>query len=203
MTRALSKLPADRFRSAADFAAALQGGPAFTTTTGGASAVRTTTIGGTRPRSVAAALLPWIVAVGAIVWATVASLRDSETDSGPVTAAILPLEIRRPTDLPPNEIGPAIALAPDGSYIVYVGADPEVPGKTVLWKRPLDRLEASAIAGTRGAQSPSVTGDGRSIHVLKRDADGVGNQRWEVSVEGGLPTPAPPPSGARRRTGCA
>jgi hypothetical protein len=101
---------------------------------------------------------------------------------------MLPLEIRKPTDVPPNEIGPAIALAPDGSYIVYVGADPEVAGTTALWKRPLDRLDAAPIVGTRGGQWPTVMPDGRSIQFMKRDADGTDNERWEVSAEGGLPT---------------
>ncbi len=197
--RALSKLPADRFRSAADFAAALQGGPASGTTTDRISAMRSTsTLGAARPRSVAATVLPWAVTLGAVAWAVVASLRGPASGGGPVTAAILPLEMRKPTDVPPNEIGPSISLAPDGSYIVYVGADPELAGTTALWKRPLDRLEASPIAGTRGAQSPSVMSDGRSIQFMKRQADGVGNERWEVSAEGGLPTPAPLANGIRR-----
>jgi len=197
--RALSKLPADRFRSAAEFAAALQAGPASGTTTDNISVMRTTpTLGAARPRSVAATLLPWAVSLGAVAWAIVASVRGPATDEGPVTAAILPLEIRKPTDLPPNEIGPAISLAPDGSYLVYVGADPELAGTTALWKRPLDRLEATPIAGTRGAQYPVVMLDGRSIQFIKRQADGAGNERWEVSAEGGLPTPAPIANGLRR-----
>jgi serine/threonine-protein kinase len=195
---ALSKLPADRFRSAADFAAALQPGAASVLATTTTTVTRPTPVRLTaRPRSMVATLVPWIISLGATAWAVSASLRGPAT-GGPITAAILPLEIRKPTDVPLNEIGPAIALAPDGSYIVYVGADPEVPGKTALWKRPLDRLEASPIAGTRGAQMPSVMPDGRSIRFMKRSADGIGNERWEVSAEGGLPTPAPLASGILR-----
>ncbi len=197
--RALSKLPADRFRSAADFASALQAGAASTATTGNTSAVPPTpTLGAARPRSVAATVVPWLVALGAIGWAAVTSLKGSATVTGPVTAAILPLEIRKPTDIPPNEIGPAIALAPDGSYLVYVGADPETPGMTALWKRPLDRLEASPIPGTSGAQMPIVTADGRLIQFVKRQADGVGNGRWEVPVDGGLAISAPYARGVQR-----
>jgi len=154
--RALSKLPADRFRSAADFASALLGGPASASATGNVSATRTTTTtDAARPRSLASTVLPWAVALGAVAWAVIASTRRRATGEGPVTAAVLPLEIRKPIDIPPNEIGPAISLAPDGSFLVYVGADPEVAGKTALWKRSLDRLEASPIPGTRGAQLPS------------------------------------------------
>ena len=197
--RALSKLPADRFRSAADFASALQGGPTGVATTGNSSGLRTTpALGGARSRSVPATVLPWAVALGAVAWAVFSSVRDRATGEGPVTAAILPLEIRKPTDIPPNEIGPAIALAPDGTFLVYVGADPEVAGKTILWKRPLDRLEASPIPGTRGGQMPLVMRDGRSIRFLKRLANGSGNERWEVAADGGLPVPAPVSAGIQR-----
>ena len=199
VARALSKLPADRFRSAADFAAALLAGPAPGATTADISAMRSTpTLRAARQRPVAATILPWAVSLGAVAWATAASLREPATSGGPVTAAILPLEIRKPTDIPPNEIGPTISLAPDGSFLVYVGADPEVAGKTALWKRPLDRLEASPIPGTRGAQLPSVMADGRSIQFLKRLANGSGNERWEVAADGGLPVQAPLSAAIRR-----
>ena len=197
--RALNKLPADRFRSAADFASALQAGAVSTATTGNTSAARPNpTLDAARPRSVVATVLPWVVALGAVAWAVLVPLKGSGAAAGPVTAAIIPLEIRKPTDIPPNEIGPAISLAPDGSYLVYVGADPEAPGRTALWKRPLDRLESSPISGTSGAQMPLVLADGRSIQFLKRNADGVGNMRWEVPADGGLAISAPFARGIQR-----
>src|SRR5687768_5838978 len=197
--RALSKLPADRFRSAADFAGALQGGPALGATTGSAVAMAATpTAGVAHPRSAVVMWLPWALTLGASSWAVIATMRAREPHEAPVTAALLSLEIRKPTDIPPNEIAPSIALAPDGSYLVFVGADPEQAGMTALWKRPLDRLEAVPIPGTRGAQAPFVMPDGRTIEFWKRQADGTGNERWELSADGGLPAPSPPRAGLRR-----
>ena len=73
--RALSKLPADRFRSAADFANALQGtgavSPGETRATTGTSA----SLPLARRRIGIGALVPWLVTAGAVAWAIVASLR--------------------------------------------------------------------------------------------------------------------------------
>ena len=86
-----------------------------------------------------------------------------------MTAAVVPLDIQfRSREAPLNEIGPPISIAPDGSFLVYVGADPEVAGATALWRRPLDGLEATVIAGTRGAWWPRVSADGRSVVFVKR-----------------------------------
>ena len=182
--RALSKLPADRFRSAADFAAALQPGAVTAATTPGRSI--TSAVVDT-PRSRLVRLVPWIVTAGAVAWAIAATVRSPVTDQR-VTAAVLPLEIRENSDRPNNEIGPPISLAPDGSFLVYVGADPEVPGATALWKRQLDGLDVAVIPGTRGAYWPMVSPDGRSIG-FQRDAGNL-SDRMEVPVEGGLPVRA-------------
>jgi hypothetical protein len=195
--RALSKLPADRFRTAADFASALQPGSG-SHTTGSVTAPRATPLPVRHARGMAAAWIPWLIALGAAGWAVFATFREQGTGREAVTAAMLPLEIRKPGDVPPNEIGPAISLAPDGSYLVYVGADPEQSGATMLWKRPLDRLEATPIAGTRGAQKPMVMPDGRTIQFWRRTAEGTANQRWEISPEGGLAAQAPANAWLRR-----
>jgi serine/threonine protein kinase len=177
--RALSKLPADRFRSAADFASALQPG---TVTPGGMTRRDRVALSSTRSR--VGQFAPWIVSAGAMVWAVVATVRSSAPDAR-VTAAVLPLEIRENSDRPNNEIGPPISIAPDGSFLVYVGADPEVPGKTALWKRQLDNLDVTVIPGTRGAFSPVVSYDSRSVRYLKDG--GNSSELWEVSLVGGLP----------------
>jgi Tol biopolymer transport system component len=182
IARALSKLPADRFKGAAEFALALQGlGAQSSVTMTGASNA------GSRDATrspVMLRALPWGVAVVALTLALIASIRQPQADQR-VTAAVLPLEIRENSDRPNNEIGPPIALSPDGSFLVFVGADPEVRGATALWKRALDGLDATMIAGTRGAYWPMVSADGRSI-IFQRSGGNL-PQFWEVPTGGGLP----------------
>lgn len=120
----------------------------------------------------------------AVAWALITTLGSSESDQR-VTAAVLPLEIRENSDRPNNEIGPPISLSPDGSFLVFVGPEPEVPGATALWKRPLDGLEVALIEGTRGAYWPRVSPNGRFIG-FHRNAGNL-SERMEVPVDGGLP----------------
>jgi serine/threonine-protein kinase len=185
---AMAKLPADRWGSAKEFADALAN-PSLTAAT---MAVQSPSAArGSR-------ILPWAVAGAALVLAGFLALRPNAPAPERVTAAVLPLEIRTPSDLPLNEVGPPIAIAPDGSYLVFVGPDPEVPRMTALWRRPLDQLDAVPISGTRGAQRPATVPDGKTVQFFKRDASGTGNARWEIDVGGGLPISAPPTNGLRR-----
>jgi len=195
--RALAKLPADRFKSAAEFASALQAGA------GGAVAMDTTSPSGAHlastPASTGAArFVPWVVTAAAVVVAALFAMRRGSTGDARVTATVIPLEIRTPNDLPLNEVGPSISMSPDGNFMVFVGADPERAGSTALWRRPLDRLDASPIPGTRGAQRPVVMPDGKSVQFFKRAANGNANERWEVDFEGRLPTLAPASRGISR-----
>src|SRR5688572_9713430 len=78
IARALSKLPADRFKGAAEFAAALQGvgAQASMTTTGVRSA-------SSRPAPRSAVLLralPWGVAAVTLTWALIATIRQPQSD---------------------------------------------------------------------------------------------------------------------------
>jgi serine/threonine-protein kinase len=85
--------------------------------------------------------------------------------------------------LPPNEVlllrvGTSIALSPNGRLLVYVGSR---AGLTRLYLRPMDRFEATPIAGTEGAEGPFFSPDGQWIgfvadHKLKK-----------VAVQGGTP----------------
>ena len=53
-----------------------------------------------------------------------------------------------------------VALSPDGRTLVFSAADKDAPQ---LYKRPLDQPAATPIAGTRGAESPFFSPDGRWI----------------------------------------
>ncbi len=185
--RALSKLPADRFKSAADFSAALQAGaggpPTSTHATMGEPLMKIQAARG------AARLVPWAVAAGALAIAAMFAMRNRNGSSDTrVTAAVIPLEIRTPTDVPLNEVGVPVSISPDGTFIVFVGPDPEVRGPTALWKRSLDRLDAVPIPGTRGANAPVVAADGKSVFFLVRAAGAASNRARVISIEGGVAT---------------
>jgi serine/threonine protein kinase len=53
------------------------------------------------------------------------------------------------------------ALSPDGLRLAYIAANPN--NTPMLWVRPLDSLQAQALAGTEDASSPFWSPDGRSI----------------------------------------
>ena len=163
--RALEKLPADRFASAADFAAALERpttGPATPPVRHGAPHAR-------RPSLALGAALVGAVIVAAWGWlrpppeATPRAVRF--TLALPDSAAVAP--------------GPAeasLAFSPDGGTLVYVGG----PARR-LWVRPLDELTPRALAGTEGAEMPEVSPDGRWVAFLD------GRLLKKVPLAGGAP----------------
>ncbi len=180
---ALEKLPADRFTDARSYAAAL-----LDTSPRPTAALTSTALAGVSrhrlrdPIFLATTALALIAGAGATYLAT----RGRDAHDARVTAAVLPLEIRTPTNLPVNEVGIPVSISPDGSFIVYVGADPEMPGATALWRRPLDQLSGTVIPGTRNAQSPRISADARSVHVLARSKDRNRNVYQIIPLEGGV-----------------
>jgi serine/threonine-protein kinase len=153
---ALQKLPADRFGSAKDFADALDG------TGKGATYAATVVTAASRPGGLtrptrlgflaAAALIS--AAAGFVGW----SLRGAPRAPAPVT--------RYSMGLPPNQamrqgaLGVNLALSPDGKRMVYVGPG---EGGDQLWLRERDKLDATPLTGTVGAQNPYFSPDGERI----------------------------------------
>jgi serine/threonine-protein kinase len=150
--QALEKLPADRFATAAEFAAALTN-PGFATraTTFVASGARAAS-----PRTRAMVVGLAAVALVSTVVAAWALLRP--TPPRPV--------IRYSMGLPPDQgmrqgvPGVNLAFSPDGSRLVYVGPG---EGGDQLWVRDRDRLDATPLPGTVGATSPWISPDGTRI----------------------------------------
>jgi Tol biopolymer transport system component len=151
---ALEKLPADRFATAAEFAAALadQGYAPRTTAMNAVSS--SLLVAGPRNRKVigllvAAILLPTALAL----WGW---LRPAPRQ--PVR--------RFSMGLPPEQamrqgaLGVNLAISPDGESIVYVGPG---EGGEQLWLRQRDRLDATPLMGTTGAVSPYFSPDGERI----------------------------------------
>jgi hypothetical protein len=173
---ALEKLPADRFATAAEFAAALGGGATLRSTAR------------TAQRAVASPG-PWrriSIGLGALLVAALAlaawALGRAPAAPGPaVFDAALP-------DDAPIGFGAATAstsfgtpqrnlsVSSDGSFAVYTAGQGD---STMLWRRSLRDASARAIAGTRGGIAPRISPDGSRVAFL------VGGRAMVVPVEGG------------------
>jgi serine/threonine-protein kinase len=145
--RALQKLPADRFATAADFAHAL----VDTSLTHATVALRA---GAPRRRT---ALVPILAA--AAVLATLAAawgwLGRPAAPAGRVTRVHMPLPAGQALS---GAYGQRFAFSNDGSHLAYVGESPA--GGRQIWIRPMNALEGRALAGTLGAMAPVFSPDG-------------------------------------------
>ncbi|HEY6928819.1 MAG TPA: protein kinase, partial [Thermoanaerobaculia bacterium] len=78
--------------------------------------------------------------------------------------------------VPPARSINQIQLSPDGSRLAFIGEDSE--GRTWIWVRPLDSLDARRLEGTRASNGLIWSPDNRSIaffqagRLRKVDADG-------------------------------
>jgi serine/threonine-protein kinase len=100
----------------------------------------------------AAMLVAGGLVTGSVVWfaahATVTRPRVSK----------LPISLPSTEQLSVNDTGRHVALTPDGSQIVYIGAN-----GTTLFVRPVDRLEATPLAHGVGLRDPFVSPDGQWV----------------------------------------
>jgi eukaryotic-like serine/threonine-protein kinase len=169
---ALSKLPADRFATAAEFAAALNG-----------HAVGSSVRPSSRPRAIAPVRRPWLVpllgAVAALATAAaiVLGIRLARRPAAPVDRFSL--------DIPDLRVnftgfyGISLAIAPDGSRMAFVTRS----GETVTRLAVRDRgdLEARLLQGTEGGDAPFFSPDGRWLGFF------AGARLYKVAVAGGTP----------------
>jgi len=168
--KALSKLPADRFTTAAAFAEAL---------TSGATAPRITTpIAASRSsakRLVPAASIGVAALIGLLVGVAGGRWTRSSAPAGPV----LRFSINTASDqsLSGAPVG-TTALSPDGSALVYVGLTPRGPQ---LFLRRLADLTATPISGTDGGLTPFLSPDGRWIAFFT----GQGGVLKKAPISGG------------------
>jgi eukaryotic-like serine/threonine-protein kinase len=173
--RALSKLPADRFATAAEFAHGLlnPGAIALPPEPGSAAAAPRAKLG----------LAVWVAGAAAVI-----ALAASGFLIGRRTAPRSPPRMIQLSIEPPDSVlnftgrccGTAVALSPDGNTLVFVGI--RVNGGP-LYRRSLGRLNAEVIPGTEGASTPFFSPDGRWLGFA---ADG---RLRKVSLAGGPALP--------------
>jgi serine/threonine-protein kinase len=172
---ALEKLPADRFASAAEFAAALAGqGPAATHVLPAAAGLRTA-----RASARVAAFAGAAVALAAAGAAFVAGRRIERAEAPPIPPSRLAIVAPK---LASGSASPAtrqIAITPAGDGVVYVGAHDE--NASALFLQRLDAAEPVEIAGSIGSVYPQVAPDGRSLLVQSVSST------FRLPIDGGVP----------------
>ncbi|MGH7688780.1 MAG: protein kinase domain-containing protein [Gemmatimonadaceae bacterium] len=170
VAKALEKLPADRFVSAAEFAAAL-GNPGFRTATGAAAIGGGPLNAGFRGTTRAFAAIAAVLLIAA-AWGWLRPRAAApEIRYGlalPLGAALLP-GASAPTP------------APDGSYLVYAG--PGTGSARRLWIKRRDQYAPTPIIGTDGAASFALSPDSKWIAFTGPTPGAL----RKVPVDGGVP----------------
>ena len=153
--RALEKLPADRFGSAAAFADALTRPEISLLATRAASAAASAGPWA-RVRPLILRGAPWLIAAVAVTWGIWSAGHRSRGQPPPVARFTLSFG-RGATAIASG--GSSVAFAPDGSRIAYVGSDSA--GTSHLFLRNLDQVEPVVVPGTVGTSQPFFSPDGR------------------------------------------
>ena len=174
--KALAKLPADRFQTAAQFVDALArpGWGGVPATTAPDSAAAAPERPGRRAVRDVAPLAVAAIATSLALWVSVRP--RPEPPARPVARFTLVL----PPSAPMSDfVGPTVALSPDGSRIVYVSS---VATGSQLFSRRLDELEPAPLAGTQNARNPFFSPDGRSLAYFS------GAKLYKLPLAGGPAT---------------
>ena len=179
---ALAKLPADRFATAAEFAAALLAPPV--TGDGVVAQQRRTRVAGRRARDPVVLGLGALVLVLAAAVAIVGRKVSLVAEPFPLRLEMVTAEVR---------IGGSAALSPDGHSLVFAGSSPSGLGP-MLFVRRLDQLVSRPIAGTENATTPIFSPDGKWIaYIANRRRlmkapldDGVAVMLADIDDNGGL-----------------
>jgi serine/threonine-protein kinase len=175
VTRALEKLPADRFADARSYAAALSGAltgrpPASRTVP------RTRATRSTRRRTIAAITGTALIALafGALVGQKYG--HGTYTVAPPARFLVGDIHIGG---------GPGFelfALSPDGQTVVYFS---DAHSGSSLWVRRIDDTHATMLPQTREAYDPVFSPDGRSVAFVRV------NSAYRISLSGGTPVLIP------------
>ena len=153
VAKALEKLPADRFESAAGFARALND-PHFTTAmagaagSGAASAVR-------HQQLLVGMVVITVLAVLAAVWAWLRPAAEAPTSR---FAVAMPAGMSIGSSV---ALGSNITLSRDGRMLVFLAADSA--GHQMLWLKREGEVTPTPIQGTENAYEPFLSPDGAQL----------------------------------------
>jgi serine/threonine-protein kinase len=168
--RALEKLPADRFASAAHFSKALTDPAAAVSLSAGRKSAATSRFGWVKTAGVAAAALIVGLAVGRL------TSRDPAARGQEVRFFHIPDSSHRVNTLC---CGPLFAISPQGDRIAYTGIAPISRG---IYVRDLSEMNARALPETQGGHSLFFSPDGEWVGFGARGAI------YKTLVSGGFPT---------------
>ena len=169
--RALEKLPADRWASAADFCDALR---ARRIGSGKAVVVSSDPRAAPSRRALVLGAAAGLVALAAIAGAW-RWLRPQAPPAPTVRFVLALPEGQRVRDA----TGTTLALSRDGTRLAYVG---RAGGGRRLYVRQLDQLEARPLPGTEEAASPFFSPDGQWVAFFSEDS-----KLKKVALAGGAP----------------
>ena len=150
---ALSKLPADRFATAAEFAAALNDPTRVSTIAMPAAATRLRKSHWRTTAIVAAVALVAGTALGMLV-------KRNQTVADPGVVRVL-MTLPDSGGVRPLE-NASVAISPDGRRIAYVGPSSSKTGQ-MLWVREMNEFEGKPLPGTEGGQAPFFSPNGDFI----------------------------------------
>ena len=170
VSKALEKLPADRFETAKGFADAL-GNPTFALTGTAAYVTPGAPARSLRSQALWIAALLLALAFGAWGW-----LRPTPEASVRWLSLALP-----DSQSLGSGLAFRLALSPDGERIAYVGAGTGAGAVSKIWLRRLGSLAAVPLPGTEEGYNPSFSPDGRRLAFIS------GNPRTVrvISLAGG------------------
>jgi Tol biopolymer transport system component/tRNA A-37 threonylcarbamoyl transferase component Bud32 len=175
--KSLQKLPADRFKTAAQFAEALAE-TTFGAVSAGGTHAGAAQAGGARKSY---ALASWAAAAIALVTLVAGYVTGRSTAPVPEVTPVHFLITLPESVVQVNRCcGRAQALSPDGSTLVFVGIRTT---KGMLYRRALSRLDAEPIPGTDDGATPFFSPDGKWLGFS------TGDKIRKVAMSGGPSTP--------------
>jgi eukaryotic-like serine/threonine-protein kinase len=113
--------------------------------------------------SVWSRVLPWAVAVAALVVAAVALWRGNPTTPADQPAPVRRMELTLPPGVELFTSTKTVAVSPDGSRVAFVGVR---TGVRQVFLRALDQFEVVPLQGSDNATACFFSPDGRSLAVM-------------------------------------